>query len=372
MSTEQDIRWMQRALELARTGFVKMSPEPFRGALLVKDDEIVGEGYQSNRNDKAPELYAIEAAGARAKGSTLYVNLEPAYGQHKGVNIVEALIESGISKVVAALGDPNPAVSGKSLFDLKTAGVEIVMGVLEAEARELNEIYVKEISTHRPFVKMLSAMSLDGKIATSVGDSQDITGAAAKDYVHSLRARYDAILIGVNSVLQDDPQLNCKSLRGCDPWRVVVDSQARTPVNAKIFLRSDPAEPRPPVLIAISYGAHEEHLKSLRHAGAEIIHCPDEDSPETRVDLAKLMDQLHKRGITSILLEGGGTLKAAALKAGIVDKVSFIVAPKLIGGSDAKTPVEGEGATIISEAISLKNMTTKPLGEDLLIEGYLE
>jgi diaminohydroxyphosphoribosylaminopyrimidine deaminase/5-amino-6-(5-phosphoribosylamino)uracil reductase len=126
------------------------------------------------------------------------------------------------------------------------------------------------------------------------------------------------------------------------------------------------------VLIAISYGAHEEHLKSLRHAGAEIIHCPDEDSPETRVDLAKLMDQLHKRGITSILLEGGGTLKAAALKAGIVDKVSFIVAPKLIGGSDAKTPVEGEGATIISEAISLKNMTTKPLGEDLLIEGYLE
>lgn len=368
--SDQDQQWMKRALELAQTGLVKISPEPFRGAVLVKDNEIVGEGYQSKRDDLDPELHALQAAKDKAKGATLYVNLEPAYGVRNGINLVERLIESGITRIVAAMGEPNPTISGKSLFDLKMAGIEVVMGVLEAEARQLNEVYIKDVTTHRPFVHMLTAMSLDGKIATSLGDSQDITGAAAKEFVHDLRARYDAILIGANALLQDDPQLNCKTLRGCDPWRVVIDSQARTPATAKIFLRSDPNEPRPPVLIAISYGAHEEHLRSLRHAGAEILHCPDESSSEPRVDLAKLMLQLHKRGITSVLLEGGGTLKAAALKAGIIDKASFIVAPKLIGGSDAKTPLEGDGVTIMSEATQLYGLKSRPLGEDLLLEAY--
>lgn len=371
-SQETHEKWMKRALELARNGFIKISPDPFRGALLVKDDEIVGEGYLANREGRDPELHALEAAGDKAKGATLYVNLEPAHGVRNGVDVVDALIQAGIGRIVTAMGDPNPNVSGQSLFALKTAGIEVVTGVLAEEARELNEIYAKDVSTRRPFVTMLTAMSLDGKIATAMGDSQDITGAAARDFVHQMRARYDAVLIGVNAILQDDPQLNCKSLRGCDPWRIVVDSQARTPVNSKIFLRSDPSEQRAPVLIAISYGAHEEHLRSLRHAGAEIIHCPDEDSAEPKVDLAKLMIQLNRRGITSVLLEGGGTLKASALQAGIVDKVSFIVAPKLIGGSDAKTPVEGDGATIVSEAVNLKRMTSRALGEDLLIEGYLE
>ncbi|MEZ0374332.1 MAG: bifunctional diaminohydroxyphosphoribosylaminopyrimidine deaminase/5-amino-6-(5-phosphoribosylamino)uracil reductase RibD [Candidatus Sericytochromatia bacterium] len=371
-SKEQHEKWMRRTLTLARKGFTRISPDPFRGAVLVQGDEIVGEGYLANRDDKDPELYALEAAGERARGATLYVNLEPAYGAHNNIDVVDALIAGGIGRIVAAMGDPNPQVSGKSLFALKTAGVEVVTGIGSDEARQLNEIYIKDVSTRRPFVNMLTAMSLDGKIATAMGDSQDITSAAARDFVHTLRARYDAILIGVNAILQDDPQLNCKSLRGCDPWRVIVDSQARTPVSAKIFLRSDPTDTRPPVLIAISYGAHEEHLRSLRHAGAEIIQCPDESSSEPRVDLARLMDHLHRHGITSVLLEGGGTLKAAALQAGIVDKVTFIVAPKLIGGADAKTPVEGEGATIVSEAFGLKRMSARPLGEDLLIEGYLE
>lgn len=365
-------KWMRRALDLARTSGQRMAPDPYRGAVLVLDDEIVGEGYQSKRGDREPELNALEAAGPKAKGATLYVNLEPAYGTQHGVDVVDALIEAGIGGIVAAMGDPNPNVSGKSLFALKTAGVQVVTGICEIEARQLNEIYVKDVSTHRPFVNMLTAMSLDGKIATAMGDSQEIAGQAARDFVHQQRGRYDAVLIGVNAILQDDPQLNCKSLRGCDPWRVVVDSQARTPVSSKIFLRSDPNDARPPVIIAISYGAHEEHLRSLRHAGAEIIHCPDESSSEPRVDLARLMDHLHRRGITSVLLEGGGTLKSAALKSGIVDKVTFIVAPKIIGGADAKTPVEGEGATIVSEAFSLQRMQSKPLGEDLLIEGYLE
>lgn len=363
---------MNRALDLARTGFIQISPDPFRGAVLAQDQEIVGEGYMANRNDRDPELHALEAAGPQAKGATLYLNMEPAFGTRNGINVVEQIIAAGISKVVVAVQDPNPNVGGKSLKTLQNAGIEIITGVLVEEASRLNEIYIKDVGTRRPFVTVLTAMSLDGKIATAMGDNEGITGPQAKEFVHLLRARYDAVLIGVNALLQDDPQLSCKALRGCDPWRVVVDSQARTPASARVFLRSDPSEPRAPVLIAISYGAHEDHLKSLRHAGAEILHCPDEASTEPKVDLARLMSQLHKRGITSVLIEGGGTIKAAALAAGIVDKVSFIVAPKIIGGADAKTPVEGNGSTIISEAISLHRMTQRNLGEDLLIEAYLQ
>lgn len=363
---------MKRALELARTGFIKMAPDPFRGAVLAQGETVVGEGYMANRNDRDPELYALEAAGDKAQGATLYLNLEPAFGSRNGINVVEKIIAAGVSKVVVALADPNPNIGGRSLQAFRQAGLEVLLGVFEDEAKDLNEIYLKEVGTRRPFVTLLSAMSLDGKISTAMGDNEDITGPEAKEYVHLLRARYDAVLVGVNAVLQDDPQLNCKALRGCDPWRVIVDSQARTPATAKIFLRSDPSEPRPPVLVAISYGAHEDHLRSLRHAGAEILHCPDEVDSEPKVDLARLMNQLHKRGITSVLIEGGGTLKASALEAGIVDKVSFIIAPKIIGGADAKTPVEGAGATIMSEAIQIKRMTSRSLGADILLEGYLE
>ena len=165
--------------------------------------------------------------------------------------------------------------------------------------------------------------------------------------------------------------LNCKILRGCDPWRIVIDTEAKTPVNSKLFLRSDPDETRAPVLIAISYGAHEDRLRSLRLAGAEILHCPDENSDEPRVDLGKLMQMLNKRGITSVLIEGGSTLRAAALEAGIVDKVSFLVAPKLIGGSDALSAVGGEGVGFVHDAWPVHKMQTRQLGQDLLIEGYL-
>ncbi|MGV3523150.1 MAG: bifunctional diaminohydroxyphosphoribosylaminopyrimidine deaminase/5-amino-6-(5-phosphoribosylamino)uracil reductase RibD [Candidatus Sericytochromatia bacterium] len=374
MSSESPLHehLMQRTLELARTGFVNMSPDAFRGALLAQDDVIVGEGYQSNRDDHDPELHALQAAGERAKGATLYLNLEPNHLPGQGVSVVDRIVEAGVSRVVVAIKDPNPLVSGKSLLALQQAGIQVETGLLEDEARLLNEIYIKDVSTRRPFVHLIAAMSLDGKIATAMGDNEGITGPEAKEYVHTLRARYDAILIGVNTILHDNPQLNCKALRGCDPWRVIVDSQARTPSTAKVFLRSDPQEKRAPVLIAISYGAHEEHLRSLRHAGAEILHCPDEDSADPCVDLGKLMGLLNKRGITSVLIEGGGTIKASALKAGIVDKVSFIVAPKIIGGTDARTPVEGEGATIVSEAWQLRGLTPRPLGNDLILEGYLE
>ncbi len=361
-------RMMHRVLKLARNGFIQIAPDPFRGALITADKTIVGEGFMSNRRDSEPELHALKAAGEKARGATLYLNLEPAHG--KGV--VSAIIEAGLATVVVAMKEPNPNVSGKSLKALEQAGIEVISGVLQTEAEEINEIYIKDVSTRRPFVNVLTAMSMDGKTATAMGDSQGITGPESREFVQQLRARYDAVMLGVNSILQDDPQLNCKALRGCDPWRIIIDSQARTPTSSKVFLRSDLDDARAPVLIAISYGAHEDHLRSLRHAGAEIIHCPDEESAEPRVDLAKLMVQLNKRGITSVLIEGGSTLRGAALEAGIVDKMTFLIAPKIIGGADACSAIDGKGATIVSEARDMQRLKARYLGGDIVIEGYVE
>lgn len=367
MTHEQHFEFMKQTLKLAENGFIQISPSAFRGALLARDGQIVGEGYLANRDAKSPELHAIRAAGDSSQGATLYLNLEPWYDPQ--ASVTQAIIEAQIGHVVIAMQDPNPTVSGKSIQELKNAGIEVTVGVLEKEARQLNEIYVKDTSTRRPFVHMLSAMSLDGKIATSLQDSNNITGTETSNFVHQLRARYDAVMVGVNTILHDNPQLTCKSLRGCDPWRIVIDSEAKTPLNSKVFLRSDPNDPRPPVLMVIGYGAHEERLRSMRHLGAEVIQCPSEDS--SHVDLSKLMQLLNKRGITSVLLEGGGTLKSSALEAGIVDKVSFIVAPKIIGGKTALTPVEGDGVSFVSEAFPVHEMTPRFLGSDLLLEGYL-
>lgn len=364
-------RLMARTLKLARNGFIKIAPSPFRGALVAQGEVVVGKGFLANRDALDGEVHALRAAGERARGATLYVNLEPAYGTSKGINLVDEILNAGIARLVVAVRDSNPLVSGKTLAELQRAGVEIIEGVLAEEAHILNEIYLKEASTRRPFVNLLTAMSLDGKIATRLQDSTGITGPESHEFVQNLRARYDAVMVGINTILQDNPMLNCKILRGCDPWRIIVDTEAKTPLNSKIFLRSDPEEPRPPVLIAISYGAHEDRLRSLRLAGAEILHCPDENSEQPRVDLSRLMQILNKRGITSVLIEGGATLRAAALEAGIVDKVSFLVAPKLMGGTQAMSALGGEGVGFVHDAWPVQRMQSRMLGSDLLIEGYL-
>lgn len=362
---------MAHTLKLAQNGFIKIAPAPFRGAVVAQGETVVGKGFLANHDALDAEVHALRAAGERARGATLYVNLEPAYGTSKGINLVDEILQAGIARLVVAVRDSNPLVSGKTLAELERAGVEIIEGVLAEEAHVLNEIYLKEARTRRPFVNLLVAMSLDGKIATRLQDSTGITGPESWSFVQNLRARYDAVMVGVNTILQDNPMLSCKILRGCDPWRVIIDTEAKTPLNSKVFLRSDPNEPRPPVLIAISYGAHEERLRSLRLAGAEILHCPDENSEQPRVDLARLMQLLNKRGITSVLLEGGATLRTAALEAGIVDKVSFLIAPKLIGGTAAIPALGGEGVGFVHEAWPIQRMQSRWLGADLLIEGYL-
>lgn len=374
MSDTLDTRMMARALEVARTGFLNISPDPHRGAIIAQGEHIVGEGYFAHKESQDPEIHALKAAGEQAQGATLYLILEPAYSLGEEGTVAQ-IVAAGIRRVVVALRDPNPNVNGRSIQKLKTAGLEVSEGLLSSEARHLNEFYLKDMLMRRPFVTMLSAMSLDGKMATSMHDSQEITSAPTREYVHQLRAQYDAVMIGINTVMHDNPQLSCKALRGRDPWRIVIDSQGRIPLNSKVFQRSHPGQPRPPVIVVTADDLPDERLNALRHAGAEVICCPDEESMGhdcyPRVDLDRLMLLLNRKNITSILLEGGGTLRAAALKAGIVDKVQFLVAPKIIGGAMAKSPVEGEGVSFVYEAIDVKSMQWRPLGSDLLIEGYI-
>lgn len=365
---------MQRAIELATTAKGNVSPEPMRGAVIALNGQIIGEGFYAHHEAQPAETYALQAAGSKAQGADLYLNLEPAFSFRKEDNVVEHIIAAGIQAVWIALKDPNPRTSGKSITKLEQAGIQVHVGLCEATAQQLNEFYFKDIQTRRPFVTMLTAMSLDGKISTHLGDSSSITSAPAQEYVHRLRADYDAVMIGINTILQDNPQLSCKHRLGHDPWRIIIDSQAKTPINSKLFLRSGITANRPPVMIVTSEQAPEERTTALRHAGAEIIRCSEIDEDMLtlhQVDLARLMPLLSKRGIISVLLEGGGTLKAAALTAGIVDKVSFILAPKLIGGEQAPSALGGEGIGFVSEAIGIRDWHHESLGADLLIEGYV-
>lgn len=374
MTEAYTTRLMQRAIELAATAKGNVSPEPMRGAVIAQHDQILGEGYYAHHEAQPAELYALQAAGKQAQGASLYLNLEPAFVYRKEDNVIEHILAAGIQDVWIAVKDPNPRTSGKSIEKLEQAGLQVHVGLCADMATQLNEFYFKEIQTRRPFVTMLTAMSLDGKIATHLHDSANITDAPAQEYVHRLRADYDAVMIGINTILQDNPQLSCKHRVGHDPWRIIIDSQAKTPVNSKLFLRSGITANRPPVMIVTSEQAPEERTTALRHAGAEIIRCSEIDEDMLtlhQVDLARLMPILSKRGIISVLLEGGSTLKAAALKAGIVDKVCFIVAPKLIGGHQAPSALGGEGVGFVDEAVAIRDWKYSSLGADLLIEGYV-
>jgi diaminohydroxyphosphoribosylaminopyrimidine deaminase/5-amino-6-(5-phosphoribosylamino)uracil reductase len=285
---------------------------------------------------------------------------------------VDRVLESGLARVVVAVEDPNPLVAGKGIQRLRAAGIDVEVGVLSDDASKLNERFFKYIKTKRPFVAIKTGMSLDGKIATASGESMWITNESSRGYVQILRGTYDAIMVGVNTVVQDNPRLTCRLPGGRQPLRIIIDSMARTPMNAKLF-SIEGAGHRPQTLICVSAKAPEDRVRALRAAGAEILVCPDSGfSVDTHIDLAKLMPVLGKREITSILLEGGGTINAAALDAGIVDKVYVFVAPKIIGGVGAPTMVEGSGVTLLEEAVQLYRMSCTTMNGDLMIEAYTQ
>ena len=369
---DKDLSFMSRALELAIQGKGRTSPNPMSGAVIVKDGQIVGEGFHPKVGMPHAEIYALEAAGARAEGGTIYLTIEPCTHHGKTPPCVGNIINAGIKRAVIAMQDPNPITSGKGIEILRNEGIDVVVGLKEKEAKYLNEVFIKYILTKRPFINMLSIMTLDGKIATSIGDSHWISCEQTRNYVQELRYSYDAVMVGVNTVFQDNPRLDCKIKGGKHPLKIILDSRARTPLDSKIFLKTSEDDLRPNIIVAVTKRASNERIKALQTVGAEVIFCSEEDEDmHSQVNLKKLISILGKRGITSILMEGGGILNASALDSGIVDKLIVFIAPKIIGGKSAPTPVEGEGVSLMTGALPVSNWTYEQIGTDLKIEGYL-
>lgn len=362
-----DIKYMRRALELAKGGIGYTNPNPLVGAVIVKDDRVIGEGYHKVYGSHHAEVNAFLNVTEDVKGATMYVTLEPCSHYGKTPPCAKAIVEKGIKKVIIGLKDPNPIVAGRGIEILEEAGIEVVAGVLEEEGKKLNEIFLKYITTKLPFVIMKTAMTLDGKIATRTNASKWITGELSRKYVHELRHRVSGIMVGIGTVLADDPSLTTRfeDVRGSDPIRIIVDSSARIPLKSKILNLESDAK----TIIVVTEKAGREKLRMLEEKGAEVIITPSKNG---RVDLNLLMKELGERKIDSILLEGGSELNYAALEEGIVDKVHAFIAPKIIGGNTAKTPVGGQGKAHMEDAINLECIDIHRFGDDIMIEGYIK
>jgi diaminohydroxyphosphoribosylaminopyrimidine deaminase / 5-amino-6-(5-phosphoribosylamino)uracil reductase len=361
-----DEQFMGEALALAAQARGRTSPNPMVGSVVVKDGRVVGRGYHVKAGAPHGEAAALGDAGAQAKGATLYVTLEPCCHYGRTPPCTKAIIAAGIRRVVAAMRDPNPLVSGQGLEELRQAGIEVKLPVLEAEAAALNEVFIKYITTKRPFVLLKVAASLDGKIATVTGESRWITNERSRLLVHQLRDQVDAIMVGINTVLRDDPLLTTRlpGGGGRDPIRIIVDSRLRLPCEARVLTASTTAR----TLVATTPEAPREKQFQLEAAGATILTV-EGDGPG--VPLGALLDQLGAMQVTSVLLEGGGELHGSALRAGIVDKVLYFLAPKLIGGRVAPPAIGGDGFARLDEAVTLERMHVRQLDDDLLIEGYV-
>ena len=357
---------MKRALELAKLGIGYTNPNPLVGAVIVKEGRIIGEGYHQLYGSHHAEINAFRNAVEDVKGATMYVTLEPCSHYGKTPPCAEAIVEKGIKRVIVGMKDPNPLVSGKGIKILEKAGIEVITGVLEEEGKKLNEIFLKYITTKLPFCIMKTAMTIDGKLSTNSGDSKWITGELARKYVHELRHRVAGIMVGIGTILTDNPYLTTRleNEKGKDPIRIIVDSSARIPIEARVLNLHSSAK----TIIATTERAPKDKIKAIEEKGAEIIVLPMKNE---KVDLSFLMKALGERKLDSVLLEGGSELNYSALEEGIVDKVNAFVAPKIIGGNTAKTPVGGLGKEFMNEAIRLSDIDIHRFGEDIMIEGYI-
>jgi diaminohydroxyphosphoribosylaminopyrimidine deaminase/5-amino-6-(5-phosphoribosylamino)uracil reductase len=360
--TPQEI--MNRALGLAARGKGLVEPNPMVGAVVAKDGRIIGEGYHAKFGEAHAEVHALEAAGKDAEGATLYVTLEPCCHHGKTPPCTKAIMKAGVTKVVAAMKDPNRAVFGKGLEELQTAGIEVECGLLEPEARHLNAPYIKLTTKGIPFFIAKWAMSLDGKVSTRTGESQWITCETAREEAHRLRSTASAVMVGAGTALADDPLLTCRIPGGRNPVRIIVDSTCRLDPASRLVQSIEEA----PIIIATTEAAPSEKLRRLEQAGCTMLSCPAKHS---RVDLGELAGLLGKRMMTTVLIEGGSELLGSAFDEGLIDRAAVFVAPKLIGGREAGTPLAGKGLEKIAEAYHLRNVTIKNLDCDILIEGDL-
>lgn len=358
--------YMRRALALAAQARGRTSPNPLVGAVVVREGRIVGEGYHQKAGTPHAEVHALQAAGELARGATLYVNLEPCDHYGRTPPCTEAILSAGIAEVHIAMLDPNPLVNGRGRARLEAAGLRTVVGECAAEAQELNEAFTTYITAGRPFVVAKFACSLDGKTATAGGESRWISGEAARRRVHELRDTVDAILVGAATVIADDPLLTTRlpERKGRHPLRVIADSRGRVPLSARVF---DPALPGK-TLVAATAAWPAERCAALSERGIEVLFLPSD--AHGRVDLAALLAELGRREVVSLLVEGGGTLLDALLRARLVDKVLAFIAPLLIGGRQAPVAVGGEGFVRLADAPRLARVRVEQVGDDILISGY--
>jgi diaminohydroxyphosphoribosylaminopyrimidine deaminase/5-amino-6-(5-phosphoribosylamino)uracil reductase len=356
--------YMNLAIRLALKGSGTTAPNPMVGALILKRGRIIGRGYHEKAGCSHAEITALDEAGKEAKGGTLYVTLEPCAHFGKTPPCVDRIISSGIKEVVIGMTDPNPLNNGRGSRILREHRIKVTSGILEEKLRKLNEAFIKYITKKIPFVTVKVAQSLDGKIATNTGDSKWITSDRSRIYAHRIRQRYDAIMVGVNTVLRDNPRL--------DPWfsektpvKIVVDSQLSTPRDSNIFSGNKPV-----IIITLAAAAGQQtENRQILSQKAKILEVKEKSG---QINLRDMFKKLARLGITNILVEGGGTLIGALFDEGLVDKTLFFISPKIIGGKDAISSVMGRGITRLESARKLKEVKLRRLGEDFLIESYLK
>ncbi|MEA2036743.1 MAG: bifunctional diaminohydroxyphosphoribosylaminopyrimidine deaminase/5-amino-6-(5-phosphoribosylamino)uracil reductase RibD [Nanoarchaeota archaeon] len=352
-------KYMELALKLAEKGKGNVSPNPIVGSLIVKRGRIAGRGWHRKCGEAHAEVCALKEAGKKAKDGILYVTLEPCSHWGRTPPCTEQIVEAGIREVVIGMKDPNPLINGYQ--ELKFRGLKTRIGILENECKKMNETYTKYIKTKRPFVLVKAAMSLDGKIATRTGHSKYITGREARKYVHQLRSELDSIMVGINTILKDNPQLTVRHVKGNNPIKIVVDSTLKIPLNAKV-IKNEPQK----LIVATTSKALKKKVKKLQQKGVNVLIVKQKNG---RVDLNELMKQLGKLEITSIMIEGGAELNAEAIRQKIGDKIMFFIALGIIGhGLDA---IGDLGITKVDKSVKLKDISSSKIGRDILIEGYL-
>lgn len=361
-----DLTFMQMAIQLAKGGLGYTTPNPLVGAVLVKEGAVIGQGYHQYFGGPHAEINALSQVTIDPEGATLFVNLEPCSHHGKTPPCVEAIIAHKIKRVVVAMEDPNPMVSGRGIARLRAEGIEVTLGVMAEEAKKLNEIFIHYITTGLPFCLLKTAMSLDGKIATVAGESKWISNASSRHVTHHLRRQFSAILVGIGTILTDDPALTTRldDHINADPHRIIVDTTCRIPLSARVLSVGSSAK----TIIATTHLADVKKVEALKLMGADVIQLPHTTEG---VDLKALMAYLGQIAIDSVLIEGGSQLNFSALKDGIVDKICAFIAPMIIGGSSAKTPVGGHGFQNLSDSTRLSDMTLSLLDGDLRIDAYI-
>jgi diaminohydroxyphosphoribosylaminopyrimidine deaminase/5-amino-6-(5-phosphoribosylamino)uracil reductase len=363
-STVINEQWMKRALHLAKKGKGRTSPNPLVGAVLVKRGRVVGEGYHAKAGEAHAEIVALQMAGREARGSALYINLEPCTHYGKTPPCAPAVIEAGVKRVVVGMVDPNPMVKGKGISTLRKAGIDVRVGTLEKECRTLNETFCKYIVKKEPFVILKVAATLDGKMATRNGDSKWISSEMSRRLVHRLRNEVDGVVVGIGTVLKDDPLLTARIRGGRDPYRIILDSRLQIPEGSKVIgiLSSK-------TIIATTAVASRDKIKRLEKAGVHVLIV---ESKNGRVDLKPFLSKLGEMGVMSILVEGGGHINGAFLDEGLIDKFLLFLSPRLMGDSQAMGIFTGKGAEQLKKLTAVKELRVKKIGGDILIEGYLE